>query len=201
VLFHTRAEWSALEAAYRVRVHGALVTHRVAPAGAVPSRDEARRALGLPPDAVIFVAPGFLQPSKGMDRILPGFAGREGAHLYVVGSVREPSPENLAYVQTLRDRIDALPRVHLVERFVDDQEFDRWVAAADRIVLPYRRSWSSGVLARAHALGTPAIVPAVGGLGEQAGPSDDVVEDDDGALVRAVREAAQSTAKLRELPA
>jgi hypothetical protein len=79
--------------------------------------------------------------------------------------------------------------------------FDRWVAAADRIVLPNRRSWSSGVLARAHALGTPAIVPAVGGLGEQAGPSDDVVDDDDGALLRAVRQAAQSVARLRELPA
>jgi hypothetical protein len=48
------------------------------------------------------------------------------------------------------------------------------------VVLPYRRSWSSGVLARAHRLGTPAIVSDVGGLGEQAGTDDVVVEGDEG---------------------
>jgi drug/metabolite transporter (DMT)-like permease len=45
-------------------------------------------------------------------------------------------------------------------------------------VLPYRRSWSSGVLARAHALGTLSIVTDVGGLSEQAEPGDEVVADD-----------------------
>jgi glycosyltransferase involved in cell wall biosynthesis len=201
MLFHTKAEWSALETSYRVRVHGALVAHRVAPAGPVPARGEARHALGLPPDALVFVCPGFLQPSKGMDRVLPAFANEEDGHLHIVGSVRDQSAENVAYAAALRARVEALPRVHLVERFVDDLEFDRWVAAADWVVLPYRRSWSSGVLARAHALGTPAILPAIGGLAEQAGPGDEVVEDDDQAIVRAVREAARSARRRRELPA
>jgi glycosyltransferase involved in cell wall biosynthesis len=201
MLFHTRAEWRALEASYRVRVRGALVAHRVAPAGPTPARDEARRALGLAHEEPIFVCAGFLQPSKGIDRILPAFTGEEGARLYIVGTVRDPTAENLAYAAMLRTRVEGLPRVRLVERFVDDREFDQWVAAADWIVLPHRRSWSSGVLARAHALGTPAIVPAVGGLGEQADPADEVVDDDDEAIVRAVREAVQSAARPRELPA
>ena len=62
---------------------------------------------------------------------------------------------------------------------MSDGEFDRWVAAADWVILPYRRSWSSGVLARAHALGTPAIVAATGGLPEQAAERDVVVHDDE----------------------
>jgi glycosyltransferase involved in cell wall biosynthesis len=201
MLFHTKAEWSALENAYRVRVHGALVAHRVSPAGPVPARGQARRALGLPPEELVFVCPGFLQPSKGMDRILPAFAGEGGGHLYIVGSVRDLTPENVAYAATLRADVEALPRVHLIERFVDDMEFDRWVAAADWVLLPYRRSWSSGVLARAHVLGTPAILPAVGGLAEQAGPTDEVVENEDQAIVRAVREAARAAGRRRELPA
>ncbi|MEX2204328.1 MAG: hypothetical protein WD965_09610, partial [Actinomycetota bacterium] len=50
-----------------------------------------------------------------------------------------------------------------------------WMTAADRVVLPYTRAWSSGALARARVLGTPAIVSDVGGLAEQAGPDDIVV--------------------------
>ena len=69
--------------------------------------------------------------------------------------------------------------MHLVERFVPDADFDLWLTAADRVVLPYRRSWSSGVLARAQALRTPAVVAAQGGLAEQAGKDDVVVRDDD----------------------
>ena len=78
--------------------------------------------------------------------------------------------------------------MHLVEGFVADADFDLWLVGADRVVLPYRRSWSSGVLARAQALGTPAIVTAEGGLGEQAGKDDVVVRDDD-ELFEALRNA------------
>jgi multidrug transporter EmrE-like cation transporter len=45
------------------------------------------------------------------------------------------------------------------------------------------------VLARAHALGTPAIVSSAGGLAEQAAGTDLVFDDDEG-LIRAMKEAA-----------
>jgi hypothetical protein len=60
--------------------------------------------------------------------------------------------------------------------------------------VPYRRAFSSGVLARAHALGRPAVVSAVGGLAEQAGPTDDVVGDDrelEAAIRRIVAKATE----------
>jgi glycosyltransferase involved in cell wall biosynthesis len=106
-----------------------------------------------------------------------------------VGSVRDSDPSNLAYAERLRRLADATPGVELVDGFLEDWEFDAWIAAADAVVLPYRRSWSSGVLARAQALGTPAIVTAVGGLPEQASRAD-VVVDDDEQLAVAVREVA-----------
>jgi glycosyltransferase involved in cell wall biosynthesis len=74
-----------------------------------------------------------------------------------------------------------------VERFLEEAELDAWTAAADALILPYRRSWSSGALARAQSLGTPAIVTAVGGLPEQASDRDVVVGSDrelDQALLR-----------------
>jgi hypothetical protein len=71
----------------------------------------------------------------------------------------------------------------MIERYVSDEEFDLWMSAADRIVLPYRRAWSSGALARAQQLGTPTFVANVGGLAEQAG-GEDVVFDSEEALTK-----------------
>jgi glycosyltransferase involved in cell wall biosynthesis/multidrug transporter EmrE-like cation transporter len=179
VSFHTEAERLDLERRYRVRVRAALVPHRVQ-AQATPT-PEARARLGLAdPAGTVFVCPGFIQPSKGLDRAVEAFASStpDGARLYIVGSVRDTTPELESYARQLEERCRAVPGATLVERFLDDEEFDLWVSAADWVVLPYRRSWSSGVLARAHALGRPSIVTAVGGLMEQAAPGDVVVRDD-----------------------
>jgi glycosyltransferase involved in cell wall biosynthesis/multidrug transporter EmrE-like cation transporter len=190
VSFHTEAEHRDLERQYRVRVRASVVPHRVE-ARATP-RQEARARLGLSDDAgPLFVCPGFIQPSKGLDRAVDAFASREHdrGRLYIVGSVREPTPELERYARDLEERSRTVPGVTVFERFLADEEFDLWVSAADWVVLPYRRSWSSGVLARAQALGRPAIVTDVGGLAEQAGDGDIVVRDDE-ELAEAMRTAA-----------
>jgi glycosyltransferase involved in cell wall biosynthesis len=192
ISFHTRAEWEALERAYRVSVRGAIITHQVEVSSEL-SRQEARADLNLGDvRGPVFVCAGFLQPSKGYERAVDAFeaARTNGARLYIVGSVRERTPENASYAQGLARRAGEVPGVRFVDRFLSDDEFDRWVAAADWVVLPYRRSWSSGVLARAQALGTPAIVAAVGGLPEQAGGRDLVFHDDEGLRAALVRAAA-----------
>ncbi len=215
VSFHTSAERDAFRRAYRLEgrtVRARLVPHLASPAAAPPSRADARRALGIPAETFAFVCAGFLQPSKGFDRAVEAFArafsgdaawadhngnatpaagSPPSASLYLVGSIRDRTAENVAHVERLRARSDQVPGVQFVERFVADEEFDLWLVAADRVVLPYRRSWSSGVMARARALGTPAIVAAEGGLAEQAG-KDDVVVRDEGELREALRRAVAS---------
>jgi len=196
VSFHTEAEHRELERQYRVRVRASLIPHRV-DARPTPRR-EARARLGLSEGTgPLFVCPGFIQPSKGLDRAVEAFASAtpDGGSLYIVGSVRDPSPELEQYFRGLEERTNQVPGVTLVERFLADEEFDLWVSAADWVVLPYRRSWSSGVLARAHALGRPAIVAAVGGLVEQAADGDIVVHDDAG-LTKAMKDAARMPGKV-----
>jgi glycosyltransferase involved in cell wall biosynthesis len=212
--FHTGAERRAFEHGYRMRLGGRAraIPHLAAPAtlGASVTRRQARERLGIGAATdgrgPVLVALGFLQPSKGFDRALEAFArvfasGGEpadpgsatAASLYLVGSVREETPENRSYADALRARCAQVAGAHLIERFVTEEEFDLWVRAADRVVLPYRRSWSSGVLARAHELGTPAIVCDVGGLAEQASVDDALVEGDEG-LVEAF-EAVRAEAR------
>src|ERR671935_156480 len=101
-----------------------------------------------------------------------------GAHLQ-----GHTEAERLSLQRAYRPRhavggIAPTPGVELLDRYVPDEEFDAWIAAADAVVLPYRRAWSSGVLARAQTIGTPAIVSDVGGLADQAGPGDRIFHDD-----------------------
>jgi glycosyltransferase involved in cell wall biosynthesis len=182
LLFHTEAERAQLERAYGIEARATLIEHLVAAVAAVPPDGaRARAELGLS-DAPrpILVCAGFVQPSKGFDRAVRAFARSDSeGSMFVVGSVREPTPENEAHAATLRSLCEATEGATFDERFLTDEDFDRWVMAADRLVLPYRVSWSSGVLARAHALGTPSIVMDVGGLAQQAGPQDTMVRSDD----------------------
>jgi glycosyltransferase involved in cell wall biosynthesis len=195
LLFHTAAERDRLQREYGVRVRSRLVDHRDGVrVAARPSRLEARARLGLPEGEPVFVITGFIHPDKGAERAAAalGSAGR----LYVVGSVKDGTPRNLAYLERLRALAGGAVRIELVERYLDEEELDVWVAAADAVVLPYRRSWSSGALARAQSLGVPAIVTSVGGLPEQAGP-DDVVVEDDAALARAMAAVTSDRAMRR----
>jgi glycosyltransferase involved in cell wall biosynthesis len=192
--FHTEAERAAFEDAYAMRARAEIIEHRVSPVGARAGGQSARERLGLSgAPRPVFVCAGFVQPSKGFDRAVRAFAQAGGGSLYLVGSPREQTPENLAYAEDVRSLAGSVEGVTLIDRFPSDEEFDDWVSAADWLVLPYRVSWSSGVLARAHALGTPAIVAAVGGLADQAGPEDVVIRSDD-ELVAALRERTGSPA-------
>jgi len=186
LLFHTEREHEQLERAYRTPVSAKLVDHRDGIAvRARPSKEEARKLLDLPIGERIFVSPGFIHPDKGLERAIDAVKRTGAGRLFVVGSVKDATPKNLAYAKGLRER--GGDGVTLVERFLEEAELDAWTAAADAVILPYRRSWSSGALARAQSLGTPAIVTAVGGLPEQASDRDVVVSSDrelDQALLR-----------------
>ena len=174
--FHTDAERIALERAYRIRTRSRLIPHTDGVAvHAALTREQARDRLGLGGEGPLFVCAGFLHPDKGFDRAIRAFgaAGSPG-RLYVVGSVRIPSDATDRYVAELRRLAAATPGVTMAEGFVGDEDFDAWMAAADRMVFPYRAAWSSGALARAQRLGTPALVSDAGGLAEQAGPDDAV---------------------------
>ena len=156
-------------------------------------RHSARASLALDTDATVFLSIGFIQPHKGFDRAVRAFRGLDerGAQLYVVGSLRVEDAAYVTYVEELQTLIRQTPGAHLVEGFVSDEMFDRWLVAADALVLPYRHIWSSGVLERAHLYHVPVIVTDVGGLRHQVAGRDDVtVVSNDAALRDAMLERA-----------
>jgi glycosyltransferase involved in cell wall biosynthesis len=151
----------------------------------------ARRLLGVPDDAFVFLAIGFVQPHKGFDRAIVAFdeLGAHGCRLYIVGSIRVEEPEYLAHLEDLQALAAERPGVELRIEYVSDDHFDAWLVAADVVVLPYRYIWSSSVLERARLYSRPVIAADVGGLRDQGYPGVVWVTSDEDLRV-AMHEAA-----------
>jgi glycosyltransferase involved in cell wall biosynthesis len=144
------------------------------------TRIEARRGLGLEPEACIFLCIGFLEHHKGFDRAVRAMARLGGAaKLFIIGSCQREIPEIRSYAQELAGLARSFPSVHISERFISDVEFDQWLLAADAVLAPYRFASSSGVVARAKLLGTTVVAAPVGGIPEQLSNGDIVVNSDD----------------------
>lgn len=182
VSVHTGAEQRALESALGPAAGVAItvVDHgRDFVAHTDADRAGARASLGVPDDRFVFVSIGFVQRHKGFDRAVRS-AGRLGADVrhYTVGDIRVDHPDLHTYRDELLGIIGGTPNAEARLGFVSDEEFDRWLVAADCIVLPYREIWSSGVMERAALFGTPVIATRVGGLADQAVDGTVLVGDD-----------------------
>jgi glycosyltransferase involved in cell wall biosynthesis len=121
-------------------------------------------------DAFVFLYFGVIRPYKGVEDLVAAFerlpdAVRESSRLVIVGETWEgwSAPLDAVAASPAKDRIT------VVNRYVDDDEVGRHFAAADAVVLPYRRSSSSGPLHIAMSAGLPVVVASVGGLVEAAG--------------------------------
>ncbi len=195
IVFHTPSEITRFERYYRMRLPKSRVEIRAHHAAFQPfsshTRANARRQLGLSHESLIFLCIGFLQRHKGFHRALDAFARADIRHaeLYVVGSMRVANKENEGYVAELRSLTFARSGTHLIEAFVNNEEFDTWISAADWVVFPYSEIWSSGVLARTRLLRRPAIISAVGGLPDQA-DDHDLLFNSDEELIAAFQTAA-----------
>jgi glycosyltransferase involved in cell wall biosynthesis len=109
---------------------------------------------------------GTIRPYKGLEDLIEAFALLPAGYtLTVVGETWEgwTRPAELIAASP------AAARIAFVNRYVADAEVNAFFAAADVVVLPYRRSSASGPLHIAMSHGLPVVVTAVGGLAEAAG--------------------------------
>jgi glycosyltransferase involved in cell wall biosynthesis len=147
-----------------------VLPHPVAPPAAAPSREEARRALGLNEKPLLLFL-GLVRSYKGVDVLLdaaPEIVRRSDARIAVVGEVFPEARElsRRAASSPVRDRI------LWKDAYVPEEEMDAWLAACDVVVLPYREISGSGIAARAIAAARPIAAAAVGGLTDVVEPGE-----------------------------
>jgi glycosyltransferase involved in cell wall biosynthesis len=159
--------------------HSTWTFTRLAELGAVPRRAVLVRHAPFSPQSPVIAANalkdaaerrellffGKIMEYKGVEELLRAFAalavdGR--VHLTVAGQCPDPD---------LRARVDRLARqagdrVSLRLEYVADDEIAALMAAADAVVLPFRRVTTSGSAILALAHGKPIVIPELAALAE-----------------------------------
>ena len=128
-------------------------------------KGEARRRLGLAPEARLLLFFGFVRDYKGLDVLLeamPRISRETGAHLYVLGEFYSGREKTSRQIESL----GIGPQVTLRDAYVPDEEVGLYFSAVDAIVLPYRSATQSGIVPIAYQLERPVLCTDVGGLAE-----------------------------------
>ncbi len=160
-------------------------------AAATLGRREARAALGLPEEGRIALFLGLIRPYKGVDRLVEA-AALSGASDWSILVAGEPWGREGERLQRQVRRLGLGGRVLLRLGWVAEELVAAYLAAADVLVLPYRRASQSAVAPMALAAGLPVVCSAVGGLPE-------VVENGVSGLLVGAGEPAELAAALARL--
>lgn len=130
-----------------------------------PSREEAKRRLGISNEEKTVLFFGFVRRYKGLRYLIeamPEVLDRLPVRLLIVGEFWE---EERFYMEAI-DRLGIREHVSVVNAYVPNEEVGLYFAAANVVVLPYLEATQSGVLQMAYAFGKPVIVTSAGGLAE-----------------------------------
>jgi beta-1,4-mannosyltransferase len=128
------------------------------------SQEQAREALGLPPQAKVLLYFGLIRPYKNVPHLIDTFRQLKDPDLIllVVGKLYDAKEE-----QAVRERADGCPRVRLELRWIPPEQVQKYFAASDLVVLPYRRVLNSGAAMLALTFARPVLVPDLGNMREQ----------------------------------
>jgi glycosyltransferase involved in cell wall biosynthesis len=160
LVVHARSEFEDARArAPRQNVTQAFLPVHEMGSSAIPSRDEAKRRLGITGDTAL--AFGHVRPYKGVDIALNAWRMLGvPVTLVVAGEAWWKSADEY------RALAAGLGNVRLDLRFIPDSEIATYFAAADVVLAPYRTEAQSGVALTAFHFGRPVIASTVGGLPE-----------------------------------
>jgi glycosyltransferase involved in cell wall biosynthesis len=115
-----------------------------------------------PPSGSTLLFFGLLRAYKGIDVLVRALAEMPGARLVVAGDPLDP----VEPLQELARRLGVDERIEWRLGFLPEEEVGVLMREAAVVVLPYRRTDASGVLATAIGHGRPVVVTDVGALGE-----------------------------------
>jgi glycosyltransferase involved in cell wall biosynthesis len=189
-----QAEYGAMSVRTAIAPHGPFDQYLPGtqrPGAAAPDLAAVQRAPRKEVVNLLFF--GTIRPYKGLEDLLRafnGFAASEvsGLWLTVVGETWEGCTEPARLIAASPHR----ERITFVNDYVGDEVVGAAFGHADIVVLPYRRSSSSGPLHVAMSWGLPVIVTRVGGLPEAVAGYDGAIlvpPGDEVALQAAIRRA------------
>lgn len=140
------------------------------------SRSDARQTLGIEPDSFVFLFFGNIRGYKGLEPLLEEY--KEVAKLYpkttllIAGRVMDSSASEMLEREAKNGNIIFRPG------FVEDDDVQYYLNAADVCVLPYKRIVTSGAAMLCITFSCPMIAPRDGVLPEVVGNDIGMLFDD-----------------------
>ena len=132
------------------------------------SREEARASLRIPESARVLAFFGMVRSYKNVPHLVRTFralpSGLGDVILLVAGAPRTP-----ALADDVRAAAGGDPRVRLTLEHVPEQDVQRYLRAADLVVLPFTEITNSGSAMLALSFDRRVLVPHRGTMGELAG--------------------------------
>lgn len=133
----------------------------------LPSRFEARATLGLPAEAKVMLFFGQIKEVKGLDLLLDAMAevlkAYPEARLLIAG---KPWKSDFAIYEEQMRKLGIADQCITHIHYIPDDKVADYYAAADLVVLPYRRTYQSGVVLMAMSYGKPVLVSNIAGMVE-----------------------------------
>ena len=127
-----------------------------------PDRDRAavRQALGLPSNAKVLLAAGFIRDNKNLHLVLRAIADVPEVYLIVAGSDQAGGNKPASRYQALAKELGCADRCRWLVRFIEPAERANLFRASDLCVLTYSRSFhsASSALSGAANYRLPSIV-------------------------------------------
>ncbi len=131
---------------------------------------EARAQIGFPASGQIILFFGLIRPYKGLEFLVEAFDEVEkrfpNARLAIVGDILQADPDEHAFYSRLLEQAARRKTILCVSEYVAVDRVGLYFLAADVVVLPYTKTYQSGVLMAALAAGRPVVVTDTGGLPE-----------------------------------
>jgi glycosyltransferase involved in cell wall biosynthesis len=142
--------------------------------GAIISKEEARRKLGVGSRESVVLFFGFIRKYKGLDLLLEAMSvlknlkpqtsnlpdRQAGIKLLVAGEFYEDAKQ----YHELIEKLGIKDQLILKTDFIPDSEVKYYLCAADAVIQPYRNATQSGVTPLAYHFEKPMVVTNVGGL-------------------------------------
>lgn len=136
------------------------------------SREEARKKLGLPGNANVFLNIGLIKPYKGILELMDAFdtLPQPATYLILAGKVMDQE-----YGKKIRERLS--DRILLVDEFIPVNDLQIYFNAADVVVLPFQAIENSGSVIMAMGFAKPVIAPRLGVVQERLIQQDEWLYD------------------------
>ena len=129
-------------------------------------QDKFKKELGIKSENNVLLFFGYVRKYKGLDLLIKAMPEiirqKPNTTLLIVGEFYDDPKPYLDLINSL----SLVDKIKVVNKFVPNEEVEKYYRISDLVVLPYRSATQSGILNVAYGFSKPVLVTNVGGLAE-----------------------------------